>query len=36
MLFTSKTVGNLEIENRFVHSATYEADSDTLLPEGVS
>jgi len=27
MLFTSKTIGNLEIENRFVHSATYEAVS---------
>ena len=27
MLFTTKNIGNLEIENRFVHSATYEAVS---------
>ena len=27
MLFTSKTIGDLKIDNRFVHSATYEAVS---------
>ena len=25
ILFTSKKIGNIEIENRFVHSATYES-----------
>jgi 2,4-dienoyl-CoA reductase-like NADH-dependent reductase (Old Yellow Enzyme family) len=27
-LFTTKTIGNIEIENRFVHSATYECMAD--------
>ena len=27
-LFTSKTIGNIEIKNRFVHSATYECMAD--------
>ncbi len=27
-LFTTKMIGNIEIKNRFVHSATYECMAD--------